>query len=66
MMNEMEVGGLFNHLRMNPFAPLPDFRDLVDKGFARFVGDAEQGAPVEFTDKGLEALVVFMEMVKKS
>lgn len=54
-----ESGGPFEHLKTNPFMPHPDFRDLVAKGFARFVGDPDQGAPVEFTEKGLEAVETF-------
>lgn len=39
----------------NPFWN-PDFRSLVDAGYATFAGDPDKGAPVAFTDKGLAAL----------
>jgi hypothetical protein len=38
----------------NPFLR-PDFRDLVAQGFAACT-DLDNGAPVEFTERGLEAL----------
>ena len=41
-------------LSRNPFWR-PDFRDLVVQGFARWTREGE-GAPIEFTEKGLEAL----------
>lgn len=40
----------------NPFVPRPDFRGLAEAGFAEFLGDVDQGAPVQFTAKGLDVL----------
>lgn len=49
-------GGQLAHLKANPFVPFPDFRDLADKGFARWLGDPDDGCPIEFTEAGLAAL----------
>lgn len=39
----------------NPFL-VPDFWDLVERGFAEFVGDEGKGRPVRFTPAGFEAM----------
>jgi len=47
--------GYLKTLASNPFCR-PDFWGLVKEGFAEFLGDPEKGAPVQFTEKGLEQL----------
>jgi hypothetical protein len=42
-------------LRTNPFFR-PDFRDLAKAGYAEFRGDPDEGAPLGFTERGLDAL----------
>jgi hypothetical protein len=57
---EIEPGAAFAHLARNPFAPLPDFRQLVERGFARWTDEAAADqSPIEFTEKGLAALEKF-------
>ena len=58
VIKQFEEGGDLHHLKANPFLPKPDPRDLVAKGFARFIGDpdADPPAPIEFTEKGYNAL----------
>lgn len=50
--------GCLSHLQSSPFAPRPDMRGLVAKGFAEFIGDPDgtPAAPIRFTEKGLEVL----------
>ena len=55
--------GPLEHLRTNPIMPRPDFRDLVTRGFARFLGDPDtEGCPIEFTDRGFEAMRKFVRI----
>lgn len=54
-------GGALHHLSTNPFAPPPDHhRELVRRGFARWLGDPDDetapGARIEFTDEGFAVL----------
>lgn len=44
----------------NPFFR-PDFRALVEEGFARWV-EAGDGSPIEFTEAGLEALRKYVKV----
>jgi hypothetical protein len=51
---ELAEGGCMHHLEEDPFAPQPDFRGLVDKGFAE--STLEPHAPLAFTERGIEVL----------
>jgi len=52
-------GGIFAHLRHNPFRPKPDFSGLADSGFALFIATPTIPWPIQFTARGLEALEPF-------
>lgn len=53
-------------LSRNPFFR-PDFHALVEKGYARFLGDVEaaKNVPIELTQKGLESLVLYVDPSKR-
>ena len=53
---EEKIEPLFS-CNTNPFFR-PDFHLLIDKGFAEFVGDDDEGLkrPIRFTDAGLKAM----------
>lgn len=51
-----EKGKEMHHLKGNPFLPRPDIHGLIEKGFAEFDGNPEDGCPIRFTAKGLEVL----------
>ena len=59
LLENTKVGGCFEHLRTNPFMPMPDVWTLVKEGYAEFVGEPEKPGgdrPAQFTQKGLDVL----------